>query len=97
MGCLNVVFPVILYLLGIILLVALIVLCIKLFSTLKKVDRVVDDISNKSSKLDGLFGIIDKSTDAVSSLTDKIIEFIVNSLTGLFSRKKKIKEETDDE
>ena len=97
MECLNMVFPVILYILGIILLIALIVLCIKLFSTLKKVDRVVDDISDKSNKLDGLFGIIDKSTDAVSSLTDKVIEFIVGSLTNLFSRKKKIKEENEDE
>ena len=66
MECLNVVFPVILYTLGAILLIVLIILCLKVIGTLKKVDKVVDDVENKVGKLDGVFSIIDKSTDAVS-------------------------------
>ena len=47
MECLNVVFPVILYTLGAILLIVLIILCLKVIGTLKKVDKVVDDVENK--------------------------------------------------
>ncbi len=97
MMCLNTLFPVILYLLGIILLIALIVLCIKLFVTLKKVDQVIDDISEKSSKLDNLFSIVDRSTDAISIITDKAVDFIVGTLVGFFSRKKNVKEEEENE
>ena len=96
MGCLNAIFPVILYLLGIILLIALIVLCFKLFDTLKRVNQVIDDINEKSSKLDNLFNLIDRSTDALSSLTDKAVEFIVGTVVGFFSKKKNIKEEENE-
>ncbi|MEI3499017.1 MAG: hypothetical protein V8Q71_00630 [Bacilli bacterium] len=50
MECLNVVFPVILYTLGAILLIVLIILCLKVIGTLKKVDKVVDDVENKVGK-----------------------------------------------
>lgn len=97
MICVNTLFHVIMYTLGIILLIALIVLCFKMFDTLKRVDRMVDDLSDKASKLDNLFGIIDKSTDAISSFTDRIIELIVGTLVGLFSKKKKEKEIDENE
>lgn len=93
MECLNVVFPVILYTLGAILLIVLIILCLKVIGTLKKVDKVVDDVENKVGKLDGVFSIIDKSTDAVSLVSDKIIDFVSSAVMKIFSRKKKKKEE----
>lgn len=93
MECLNVVFPVILYTLGAILLIVLIILCLKVIGTLKKVDKVVDDVENKVGKLDGVFSIIDKSTDAVSLVSDKIIDFVSSSVMKIFSRKKNKKEE----
>ena len=92
MECLNVVFPVILYTLGAILLIVLI-LCLKVIGTLKKVDKVVDDVENKVGKLDGVFSIIDKSTDAVSLVSDKIIDFVSSAVMKIFSRKKNKKEE----
>lgn len=93
MECLNVVFPVILYTLGAILLIVLIILCLKVIGTLKKVDKVVDDVENKVGKLDGVFSIIDKSTDAVSLVSDKIIDFVSSAVMKNFSRKKNKKEE----
>ena len=93
MECLNVVFPVILYTLGAILLIVLIILCLKVIGTLKKVDKVVDDVENKVGKLDGVFSIIDKSTDAVSLVSDKIIDFVSSAVMKIFSRKTNKKEE----
>ena len=93
MECLNVVFPVILYTLGAILLIVLIILCLKVIGTLKKVDKVVDDVENKVGKLDGVFSIIDKSTDAVSLVSDKIIDLVSSAVMKIFSRKKNKKEE----
>lgn len=93
MECLNVVFPVILYTLGAILLVVLIILCLKIMGTLRKVDKVVDDVENKVGKLDGVFSIIDRSTDAVSMVSDKVIDFVSSAITKIFSKRKNKKEE----
>ncbi len=54
---------VIFYILLIILVVALIVLVVNTIKTLAKVDRLVDDVADKSRKLDGVFNIIDSATD----------------------------------
>ena len=96
MECMNTVFPVILYILGTILLIVLIILCLKVIGTLKKVDQVVDDVEKKVGKLDGIFDIIDRSTDAVSTVSDKVIDFISSAVVKLFSKKKKKEEDTDE-
>lgn len=85
---LNEVFPVILYGLSSILLVALIILVIKAIKTLSKVDRVVDDINNKSRKLDNLFDVIDNTTDMISDIGDKLVGFVANGFTALVNRVK---------
>lgn len=97
MTCINEVFSVILYFLGSILLIVLIILAIKAIKTINKVNKVVDDIDNKSKKLNGVFDIVDTTADAISIFSDKIVDFIVNGLKGLFSKKKKIEEEDENE
>lgn len=92
---LNEVFPVILYLLGSILLVALIILVIKAIKTLAKVNNVVDDINNKSRKLDGLFDVIDNTTDMISDVSDKFVGFIANGFTALVNKVKSKKGDKD--
>lgn len=94
MECINEVFPVILYFLLSILLVVLIILCIKAISTLTKVNKVVDDVNFKVNKLNGVFNIIDSTTDALSLASDKIVNFVANGVNNLFSRKNKNKEES---
>ena len=61
MACINEVFPVILYFLGSILLIALIVLVIKAIKTLSKVNKFVAEIDDKQKKLNGVFDIIDNT------------------------------------
>lgn len=72
----------------IILVIILIVLGIKLIKTLKKVDSVIDDVNVKMNKVNGVFEIIDKTTDYASSISDKIIGAISNFISGLFLKRK---------
>ncbi len=95
MECLNEVFPVILYFLLSILLVVLIILCFKAISTLSKVNKVVDDVNYKVNKLNGVFNIIDSTTDALALASDKMVSFIANGVGHLFSKKNKNKEESE--
>ena len=62
---------------------------IKLLGTLKKVDKVVDEVDVKVNKLNGLFEIIDSTTNAISGFSDKIITTISSGITNLFKKKKK--------
>ncbi|MBE6160562.1 MAG: hypothetical protein E7157_05930 [Lactobacillales bacterium] len=91
-------FQIVLYALGSCLLLVLIFLCIRLFFTLEKVDKLIDDINNKSKKLDGLFNSIDKITDAVSNVNDKFIGIIFNVLSNVKNKikRKKGKDEEDE-
>ena len=81
-------FILLLYIAVIVLVVALIILVVKAIGTLNKVDKVVDDISVKSSKLDGLFNIVDNTTDALVNVSDTIITFIADTINNIFKRKK---------
>lgn len=75
----------------IVLVIILIILGIKLMKTLKKVDGVIDDVNNKISSVDGLFNIIDKTTDYASLVSDKLLGFL-SSLIGVFAKRKKGKD-----
>lgn len=91
---LNELLIILLYLLLIILIVIFIVLGIKLVKTLKKVDNVIDDVNSKMEKVDGVFEIIDKTTDYAASISDKIIGALSNFINSIF-RKKKGKNENE--
>ncbi len=81
------------YIALIVLIIFLIVLVIRAIKTLGKVDKTLDDIQEKSSKLDGVFHIIDNTTDVVVGLSDTIVSFIANSIESLVNRKKVKKDE----
>ena len=83
----NLLFSILLYILGIVLLLILIVVALKLITTLNKIDKVVDDVSEKSSKLDGIFNLVDNTTDALSSVGASIIGTIL-SFVGKTKKKK---------
>ena len=86
---LNEILPIILYLLGSILLVILIILGIKLINVMNKMERVVDDINTKVSSLNGVFSIIDATTDKLSLLSDRMVDGISSLIRKLFARKNK--------
>ena len=95
---LNEVLPIILYILGSILLGILIVLGIKLINVMNKMEKVVDDINTKVSSLNGVFSIIDATTDKLALLSNLIFDGIILIIRKLFAKKnKKSKEKENDD
>ena len=91
--------PIILYFFGIVLLDILIVLAIKLISTVDKTNQILDNVEEKAESLDSLFTMIDRLTDSLSHVSDVIVSGIISTISRLFKRKekKKIEEEDEDE
>lgn len=90
------VLPIILLIVLIVLVIICIVLGIKLIGTLNKVDVIIDDVNSKMGRIDGVFTIIDKTTDYASGISDKIINGISSFLTLMFKKKER-KECVEDE
>ena len=81
------VLPVILYILGAILLVALIVLTIKLTITIHKIDKVVDNITEKVTALDGVFSVVNAVSNKFTFITDKVVNIIYSFIEKITKRK----------
>jgi len=79
---------ILLYIFGCILLVSLTVLTIRLLGTLKKVDELLDDVSTKSEKLDGVFNIVDKSSGVINTITENVSGGISNAINHIIRKKK---------
>ena len=82
----NAFFLMLLCILGSILIVALIVLVVKLIFTVDRVNKMLDDVEVKVSKLDKMFDIVDVITDNMSLLSDKIVDTVSNLIRKLFNR-----------
>ncbi len=78
--------PIIVYILLIIILIVGIVLGVRFIVILGKAQRVVDNVNEKVSSLDGLFQIIDTATDKVVFVTDKVIDFIMEFIAKIFTK-----------
>lgn len=89
------VLPIILYLLIFVLIIFLILLVYRAIKTLAKVEKVVDDVNDKSKKLNGLFDIVDHTADGLSKFSDVIVNGLTTLLVGLFTKKKKEKKEDE--
>lgn len=81
--------PIILYLLLSILVIVVIVLVYKLIITIDKTNVVLDDVQVKVKKLDNLFEVIDKGSDAINMITNKATDGITNFIFKLFKKKGK--------
>ena len=86
--------PIIIYILLIILLIVGIILGIRSIQTLNKVDKVVDDVNDKVQSLNGLFNLIDYTTDKIVSVTDKVVDGVTGFIGTLFGGRKR---KNDDE
>ncbi len=80
---------IIIYSLIAILLLVIIIFIIRLFSTLSRLNKTLDDVNSKVEKLNGLFNIIDNTTDYISVISDKFIDKITGLIDNWFSKKKK--------
>ncbi len=90
----NEILSMILYVLGSILIIVLIILSIKLIITMNKIENVVDDISDKVDSLNGLFSIIDFTTDKLATISERVTNGIALFINKIF---KKGKVDEDDE
>ncbi len=93
---LNIILPVILYILAAILLVVLIVLVIKLIKTVTKVNEIADDVELKMKTFDNLFNFVDILTDKLAFLGDKAVDAAIKLITNLFNKKNKNKKESEE-
>ena len=81
--------PIILCLLLCILIVVTTVFVYKLIITINKANDLLDDVQKKVHKLDGLFDAIDRGSDAINTVYDKISGVIGGTLFKLFRKKRK--------
>ncbi len=89
-----------LYILGAILLGALIVLVIKLVYSVNRLNSILDSVERKMKTVDKAFGAVDRLVDSFSMVTDKVVDGIANGISKIFNHKKKkdrIKEEVEED
>lgn len=83
--------PICIYILLIILLIIGIILGIRLIGAMDKVDALLLNVEKKVNSLNGLFNVIDFTTDKISGFTDKIVELFA-SMIGRIGKRKESKE-----
>jgi len=89
-----------LYILGAVLLGALIVLVCKLVYSVNKINSILDSIENKMKTVDKAFGAVDRFVDSISVVTDRVVDGVASGISKIFSHKKKknrIKNELEEE
>ena len=87
---------ILLYSLGSILLIVLIILGVKLIITMNKINLVVDDINGKVKSLDGLFSIIDMTTDKLALLSDRMVDGVTYLIKKIFKSKNRKEDEINE-
>lgn len=96
MGDINLILSVLLYLFGIILLIVLIILGIRLIKLLDRADKLLDNIEAKVNSVNGLFMVASKFSEGLSTITDSLVFSITSSISKIFGRKNKNKEDHDE-
>ena len=89
--------PVIIYILLIVLIIIGIIIGIRAIQTMRKLDKVVDNVNDKVESLNGLFNIVDFTTDKISLITDKVVDGASNLIGSIFKKRKRNKYEDDEE
>ena len=78
---------ILIYMLLIALIIVFLILGIRLIKFLSKMDKVVDDVEDKLKKTDNVFGLIDRTADIASNVSDKVITGIFNFVSNIFKKK----------
>lgn len=91
------VLPIILYVLGAVLLVALIVLTIKLIYSVERINVLLDGVERKMKTVDKIFGAVDNVADSFAALSDRVVDGIAGLINKVFSGRKKKKREIEEE
>ena len=89
--------PAIIYILLIVLIIIGIIIGIRAIQTMRKLDKVVDNVNDKVESLNGLFNIVHFTTDKISLITDKVVDGASNLIGSIFKKRKRNKYEDDEE
>lgn len=82
---------------GIILLISLIILVVRLNFTISKIDYMIDDILKKLKTVNHAFEVVDKVTDSVSLINDRLVDLVATFIASLFAKKKKVEKNEEEE
>ena len=93
---LEVYLPTVVNILLIILLVVGIVLGVRLINTINRINEILDNVEAKVNSLNGLFNVINFTTDKITTISDKVVAG-VTGLINRFSKKKYSSEMEDDD
>ena len=85
-----------LYVLGAVLLGALIVLVIKVVYSLNRINNILDSVESKMKTVDKAFGAVDRLVDSFSMVTDKVVDGVAMGISKVFNHKKKKKDIKND-
>lgn len=85
-----------LYVLGAVLIGALIILVIKLIDSVNRVNSILDSVDAKMKTVDKAFGAVDRIVDSLSLAADKVVDGVASGISKVFSNKKKKKDIKDD-
>lgn len=88
--------PILIYILLIIILIIGIILGVRLLGAMDKVDAVLDSMQKKVDSLNGLFNVIDFTTDKISAFSDRVVD-LVSRFIARIGKKKKSKYESEEE
>jgi uncharacterized protein YoxC len=55
---------------------------------LSNINKLIIDINNKSSQLDGVFDIVEQSSSLVSGIGEKVFNFVGNIINTRFNKNK---------
>lgn len=80
--------PIVVYFLLIILLIVGIILGIRLIGAMDKIDEVLDNMQRKVNSLNGLFSVIDFTTDKISAFSDRVVD-VISGFIGRFGKRRK--------
>lgn len=93
MDTLSTVLPIVLYILLAALIVALIILAVKVIQFVDRANSLVANLDDKINSLNRFFSVIDKMTDTVSLISDKMVDGISGFIMRIFSRRKRKEED----
>lgn len=80
-----------LYVLGAVLLGALIVLVVKLVYSVNHINNILDSVEKKMKTVDKAFNAVDRLVDSFSSVTDRVVDGVAGVISKVFNHKKKSK------
>lgn len=80
--------PVIIYILLIVLLIILIILGIKLIMVINKTDKLIVDVQNKVDSFNGIFKLIDLTSEKLSMGITIVAEWLIDLINKVFKKRK---------